>query len=278
MQRFFSLLLLLFLTLPALAQTLKFGRLNPPGSTYTTASGLNNKGIVVGSFAAPGKPLLGFYDNAATKTYATLNFPGSSSTIAMAINDKGRVAGTFQDQAGNSHGYFFQNGHYTQYDLHKGEGTGVLGINAQGDFAGFTGANGVYSGLVSIAGKATTFTVDGNATEAYSVNSHHSVVGFFVDPAFTGTHGFLRDENGKTTQIDFPGSNTTGCTDITDDGIITGFYEDAAGNVRGFIFSNGKYHSHDVQYISGINDQHAFVGSVVGKDGLTYGFLARPVQ
>ena len=278
MQRLFSLLLLLLLTLPAAAQTLKFGRLNPAGANYTTASGLNNKGIVVGSFGAPGKQLRGFSYNVATKTYTTLNFPGSLATIAMAINDQGRVAGTFLDTTGASHGFFFQNGHYTQYDLHKDEGTGVFGINAQGDFAGFSGANGAYSGLVSIGGKATTFTIDGNATEAYAVNSHHSVVGFFVDPAFTGTHGFLRDENGKVTQLDFPGSNSGGATDITDDGIITGFYEDASGNIHGYIYSNGKFHSHDVQYISGINDHHAFAGSLIGKDGLTYGFLARPVQ
>jgi probable HAF family extracellular repeat protein len=278
MQRFLSLVILLLLALAASAQTLKFGRLSPPGANYTTASGLNNKGIVVGSFGAPGKQLRGFSYNVASKTYTTINFPGSLSTIAMGVNDRGRVAGTFQDTAGVSHGYFFQNGHYTQYDLHKGEGTGVLGIDANGDFAGFSGANGAYSGLVSIGGKATTFTVDGNATEAYAVNSHHSVVGFFVDPAFTGTHGFLRDEKGNVTQIDFPGSTTTGCTDITDGGIITGFYEDAAGNAHGFILSGGKYHSHDVQYISGINDHHAFAGSVIGKDGLTYGFLARPVQ
>src|ERR1022692_1410172 len=63
------LLFLLTLTLPhAQAQKFTFNRLNPPGSTYSFAFGLNNNGKVVGSFVNANNVYEGFiYDGATYK-------------------------------------------------------------------------------------------------------------------------------------------------------------------------------------------------------------------
>lgn len=261
----------------AQAQDMKVGRLNPPASVYTTASGLNNRGTIVGSFGAPGKQLQGFRYSIGKKAYKAINYPGATYTIAMAVNDNNVIVGEYSDSGGLNHGYFLQGSTFTQYDVDK-TGTGIFGINNAGDFVGSVGANGNYQGFLNVGGKVTTFTVDGNPTEAYGINSADSVVGYFVDPQFTGTHGFVRDASGKVTQIDPPGSNTAGCTGITDSGVITGFYEDGSGAVHGFILANGKYRKTGFQYVARMNQAGAFVGSVIGKDGLTYGFEAHPTR
>src|SRR5205807_7907780 len=105
---------------------------------------------------------------------------------------------------------------FTQYDVAGSSGTSVQGINNAGDFAGTVGSNGFYQGYVSIGGTVTTFSFDGLPTEAYGINSSNSSVGFFVNKQLNGTHGFLRDAAGTITQIDFPGSISSGCTGIND--------------------------------------------------------------
>lgn len=255
------------------AQGFKATRLNPPGSSYTTAEGVNTQGIVVGAFTKPGGTLQGFSYDSSAKTYKTFTYPGALNTIPLGVNDANVISGTFVGTDGLNHGFFLINGSFSQFDLGSGVNTAVYGVNNAGNFVGSTGFNGADSGFVSIAGKVTKFTFGGNVTETYGIDNSNNVVGFFVDPQFIGTHGFLRDANGKLTQIDFPGADSTGCTGINDAGVITGFYVDSSGT-HGFRLMNGTYKSSVFGYISGINQNGDFVGSFTAKDQNTHGFLA----
>ena len=252
--------------------------MNPPGSTYTTAGGLNNTGVVVGAFELPGQTLSGFTYKVASNQYHPLNVPGAVYTTALAVNDSNTIVGTFANSDGVVHGYFNHNGKFTQYDVPGSTGTTVQGINNAGDFTGTVGANGFYSGYVSIGGTVTQFQVNGLVTDAYAINSSGSVVGFFINAAATKFHGYVRDSAGNITQIDFPGSVSTACTGINDAGTITGFYEDVTSQNHGFILANGKYLASTLPYIAGVNNKSEYVGSTAGKSGQTLGFLARGKQ
>lgn len=267
-----NLLILLLTALPSLAQHVIV--LNPPGSIYTTASALNNKGITVGSFEYAGQQLQGFAYLSSNNTYKSIQYPGADYTIALGVNDSNTVSGTFANSDGVNHGFFLQNGTFRQYDVPGFSGTTIIGINKAGDFAGTVGSDGNYQGFVSVGGVISTFVVDGQPTDGYGINSSGQSVGFFVNKELTGTHGFLRDSSGETTQIDYPGSLSTACTGINDSGVITGFYVDQSANNRGFVLVGGKFQTLGAPYIAGINNQNVVVGSGNSNSGETFGFIA----
>lgn len=269
------LLLIVMLALPSLAQNGRVQVLNPPGSIYTTASGVNSNGVTVGAFEFSGQPLQGFAYLPSTNQYKRLQYPGATYTVALGVNDSNTVVGTFSNSDGIAHGFLLEQGKYRQYDVGN-SGTMIQGVNNAGDFSGTVGANGDYQGFVSIGGVVTTFTVNGLVTNAYGINSSGDTVGFLINESATAFHGFVRDSSGKTKQIDYPGSLSTACTDINDKRVITGFYEDVNNNDHGFILVNGKFKTVAAPYVAGINNRGAVVGSFVNKNGQTYGFLRLP--
>ena len=271
-----TLVLLTLTILSSSAQNVVATRINPPGGSYSTAGGLNNLGLVVGTFELPGQQLQGFSYLVSTGEYTVINAPGALYTVALGVNDSGTISGTFTTPDGIAHGFFLNGGKFSQYDISGSAGTAVHGINNAGDFAGTIGANGDYRGFLSVGGTVTSFAVNGRPTEAYGMNSANSSVGYFVNARADGFHGFLRDNTGHLTQIDYPGSTSTACTSINDAGIISGFYVDAAGANHGFILANGNYQSSKFPYIAQLNNAGAVVGSIVGKNGQTFGFLVQP--
>lgn len=261
-------------TLPSLAQSGNIQILNPPGSIYTTASGINNKGNTVGAYEQAGQNLQGYAYVPASKQYMPLKYPGAVYTIALGVNDADTIVGTFANADGVAHGFFLVNGKtFSQYDVSGTAGTVVQGINKAGDFTGTAGANGDYEGFLSVGGIVTTFKVNGLATLAYGINASNDVVGYYINAGGTATHGFLRDGAGNVTQIDYPGSLQTQCTGINDLGTITGVYTDSTGVDHGFIRVSGRYQTVKAPYVAGINNRSGVVGSVFAKSGETYGFL-----
>jgi hypothetical protein len=268
-----ALLLAGIASLPSEAQSTIIKRINPPGASYTTAAGLNNAGMVVGTFELPGQQLEGFSYLVGAGTYTTIDAPGALYTIALGVNDSGTIAGTFTTPDGIGHGFFLNGAKFTQYDLKGTTGTEVHGINNAGDFVGTGGSNGDYRGFLSVGGTVTTFAVNGRPTVAYGINLADTTVGFFINAQANAFHGFSRDSTGHYTQIDFPGSVSTACTSINDAGVITGFYVDTAGANHGFILGDGVYKTSNVPYIAQINNLGSLVGSIVGKTGQTFGII-----
>ena len=263
-------------SLYAAAQGTIVKRINPPGSSYTTAAGLNNTGLVVGTFELPGQQLQGFSYLVSSGTYTTCNAPGAAYTVALGVNDSGTISGTFTTPDGVTHGFFLNGAKFTPYDVSGSSGTAVHGINNAGDFAGTLGSNGNYRGFLSVSGKLTGFAVNGRPTEAYGINSAGTTVGYFINAQANGFHGFSRDSTGHYTQIDFPGSTSTACTSINDAGVITGFYVDTTGANHGFILSDGNYKASNLPYVAQINNLGAFVGSSLAKTGQTVGIIVQP--
>jgi probable HAF family extracellular repeat protein len=72
--------------------------LDPLGSTFTEAWGINDLGQVVGQYSSGGITH-GFL--LSDGVYTTLDVPGSTSTVAYGINDLGQISGTYQDAHGS---------------------------------------------------------------------------------------------------------------------------------------------------------------------------------
>ncbi len=280
-----SLCLILLMCLVAVArqahgQRYEFQRLNPPGSAYSFAFGLNNNSVVVGSFVDANSAYEGYvYEGG---TYKAIVFPGSVAfTQASGINDLNTVVGEFVGSDHLTHGYLLTPaGKFTQYDVAAGASTYIYRINNAGNFVGFTSFQGqTVMGFVNIGGTVTKFTFQGDYTFAYAINSKNDTVGDFITPPPTSiTHGFYRDAAGTMTQIDYPGALETVCLGINDLGEITGYYLDTNNVAHGFITKNGRFRTTSLPDIAGINNKGTLVGSYLSKNQENFGYLATPVS
>lgn len=113
-----------------LVDTIKktFTSLDVPGSTATTAWGINKSGqITVQAADAAGLVHSYLYH---AKTYKNIDVPGAQQTFAHGINNKGDIVFTTFDSAGNSHGALLHAGRYYTFDDPKSNGaTRADGIN-----------------------------------------------------------------------------------------------------------------------------------------------------
>jgi probable HAF family extracellular repeat protein len=97
--------------LPVFAQD--FQTIDPPGSTYTIAWSINDKGQIVGFYVDSNHTEHGFlYNNG---NYTTIDPPNSDQTVAWGINSQGQVVGLY-GTASAQLGFLDNNGSYTTID------------------------------------------------------------------------------------------------------------------------------------------------------------------
>jgi len=127
---------------------------------------------------------------------------------------------------------------YTKIDVPHGSRTFPRGINAHGDIlGGYVDANGVGHDFVLHNGVFSNVVYPGNAAAAArAINARGDLVGSVDEHAF-----LLHD--GKLTKFDYPGASSTIAFGINNSGDVTGLYTTAAGEGRGFILREGKFHT-----------------------------------
>jgi uncharacterized membrane protein len=84
-----------------------FTMLEFPGCVFTQALGLNNDGMVVGSYVDGAGVTHGFLHDVATGLYQSISDPnavGPAGTVINGINDNGQFVGFFTDANGNTDG------------------------------------------------------------------------------------------------------------------------------------------------------------------------------
>jgi uncharacterized membrane protein len=215
-----------------------------PGTTVTLVFGLNDHGDLVGADnSIPGRHA--FLVN--THHYVSLDVSGVLGThisFARGVNDPGDVVGGYLDDDGNEHGFLLKKDTLTTIDV-------------------------PYAGSVG--------------TQLNAINNSGIIIGTWVDSAFT-VHGFVY-EKGNFADLDYPGALDTYPIGINSRGDIVGNWDTDQSTVgHGFWFSKGKMVSFDDPNAvpegtaaNGINDRGHIVGSYIGQDGNSHGFLAEGI-
>jgi hypothetical protein len=80
----------------------KFTAVNVPGAIYTTASGINDSGTIVGRYG-DGTGGHGFVDD--NGTFTTVDVPGATYSTASGINDSGTIVGNYYDSRTDVYGF-----------------------------------------------------------------------------------------------------------------------------------------------------------------------------
>ncbi|MEQ1558366.1 MAG: hypothetical protein ABL933_05425 [Methyloglobulus sp.] len=173
-------------------------------NTFTFASGLNNKGQIVGTYYFWQDPAPqirhGFVKNGGS--YLTLDVPNAASTYGSSINSSGQVAGFNVDATGINHGYIYSGGAFKTFDVpgsiySSSSNPGFpypdpnLKINDKGQVSGtYTDVSGGFHGFVYSSGVVMTIDIP-NATTTFvnDINASGQLTGYYVDN--TGTHGFI---------------------------------------------------------------------------------------
>ena len=113
-----------------------FTPVSPPGTTGSTATGINDQGDVSGFTTSSTGTMVGFLLKG--KNFTTLSFPGATQTQAFGVNNHDQVVGDYVGVDGVAHGFVYSNGTYTGIDDPNGLGTTTInGINNAGDIVGF---------------------------------------------------------------------------------------------------------------------------------------------
>jgi probable HAF family extracellular repeat protein len=261
------------------AASYKYAKLNVPGSTSTSPTGINNKGEVVGYYQNK-KGVYGFLWSHGK--YTTINCPAASTgTFVYGINDNGVIVGYYGIPFHN-YGFEYINGHCKKLATFKGSTPYPTGINNAGDIVGsyFVSTN-VEHGFVLRNKKYRDISVPNSSqTIAFGINKAGDISGTYTDAA--GNHGFLR-HNGSYRTINVPGSSSkTDGAGLNDKDVVVGSYENPQKQLyQGFLDNTGKiqtlmFPGSVTTFPSAINDSDVVVGNYFHGTVNPAGFMATP--
>jgi len=258
-----------------------FTKLMVPGSTQTHATGINNAGLVVGSYKDGAGVTHGFsFDGV---TYTTIDFPGSNEHYAIGVGPLGQIVGTHGPAPeGPWHAFIKDESGYTSFDF-PGMESDARAMNSSGQIVGVYNAGGSspIHGFLKTGSTFTSIDYPGAAhTRAEGLNDAGVISGAYSDA--TGVHGFVA--LGTTyLPVNYPGASLTHPVRLNNLNEVVG-YQAQAGGTHGFVFKGSSFRGFDVD-LPGATSTFPFAnndsGRVVGAytsadcpDGC--GFLAVP--
>src|SRR5882724_11333192 len=216
-----------------------------------------------------------------TPTFKTIDFPGAASTQSWGINSRGDVVGFYTSADKSSHGFLFNEGHYTPIDFPGAAVTLLNGIDARGNIVGEYGmtVTSPHHGFVlSTGGIFTPIVYPGAAvTSAIGIAPGGEIVGFYA-LADNVNHSFVLTGD-RFTPIDFPGATATLINGISPQGDIVGGYK-VGSTLHGFLLSNGNFTSIDypaaaATIATGTNSSGDIVGRYTDANAVNHAFLLR---
>lgn len=245
-----------------------------PGATHTLASGINNRGHVVGHYYA-GWTIHGFVFR--PSGYVTIDVPGAGYTVAAGINDQGTIVGSYLDLgAGRTRVFVLGSGEFRSIDFPGAIGTWATSINNYGEIVGsFMDSAGRIHGFV-FAGAFTQLDFPGAiVTGAQGINDSGAITGTYGD-ASGSSHSFLLRHNVFST-FDVSGAEETYAANINNHNLIVGYYT-VAGRTHGFRLVRGGFTVIDkpeavLTFPAAINDRALIVGAFVDQSGTVHGYL-----
>ncbi len=127
----------------------KYTYFSAPGAQVTSASGINNGGMIVGSTSTTSlSSTQGFLYNGTS--FTIVSYPNSTSTFLTGINDAGTAAGYYYPSSGNATGFTYTDGTFTSVSLPQFRSVQILGINDLGAIYGTFVNHSAFGGFVAI--------------------------------------------------------------------------------------------------------------------------------
>jgi hypothetical protein len=246
---------------------------DPLGTQGTVASGINDTGLIVGTYTDSSFNQTAFTLSGAS--YSTVTVSGAASSVASGVNNSGQISGYFTDGSGNVHGYVQTGGTTAAYDVPTTPPTSAAvgatygsGINGAGTTVGYYLDNSSnYHGFVNSGATISGVDVTGvpgtpSGTQALGINGAGTIVGTYYNG--TVNQGFI-DVGGTFTPVAVPGATSTTVSSIDSVGDIAGSYTDGGGISHGFVDVDGTFYTVDdpngsQSWILGFNN----LGTVVG--------------
>ena len=216
--------------------------------------------------------------------FTTYDFPDSQNTHFYALGNDGRAAGHYQDSEGLYHGVIMINGELQQYDFPDAVQTFIYGISdATGVLTGnWIDASGVLRGF---SGDEIIEFPGAVETHAHFVNASGGMVGSYVD-ADGIYHPYVRTPDARFVSLDLPNAETLEyffVHGINDAGVVVsrGKRVDSVPGTFVGTFRQGLEEFKVPGSVStegwNINQDGSIVGHYESADGLTIGFVAKPV-
>jgi hypothetical protein len=252
--------------------TFTFSKANVPGAMQTGPSGINNAGVMVGGYVDKNSVSHGYILNG--KKLTTLDDPkamaGTTGPENLNPNGAISVVGVYNNSSGNTVGFLYKNGNYTDIPGPAGAVSSVAsGINDKGAIVGdYVDSNGRTHGFLLKGKKYTTLDEPAafGTTAASGINNAGWIVLWYVDQQGLVESAITKD-NGitYTPPIDVPLAVDSYASDLNSAGDVTYFWVDSGGVGRGALLHAGKYYKVNYPkaiytYAGGINDQRTLVG------------------
>jgi probable HAF family extracellular repeat protein len=168
-----------------------------PDANSTTATGINNKGWIVGIFRDASNQVHGFVNDG--QHFTQLDYPGAAQTRAHAINDANQVVGIYYDWVGLPHGFLYFRGNFMPVDFPGAVDTYPRSINNRGDIVGmYDVTQPVTHGFVLQNGQYRTLDSPfGLQADITGINDRRELVGIAWDDPFLGPYqAFSYNRNG----------------------------------------------------------------------------------
>jgi uncharacterized membrane protein len=271
---------------PANAQY-AFTTIDVPGAASTDLLGFTTR-TMVGDFADAEGNMHGWLVSAHRGEFRQFDVPGAWFTSLSAINHSGHFGGVYRDDPGHParrHGFIVVNDVLTTIDYPGSTRTSIVQMNDRGQVVGIgripsEGATTPY-GFIWKDGVFTDVSFPGAfGTGLDGINQQGDVCGFTTDEAGGLSHAMMR-VNGVFSHIEPPGAIDSIALSINDHGQVAGWYNDALGNIHGFIYSRGVFTTIDVpdslgSEVTTIDNNGLITGDYVSADGATHGFIGTP--
>jgi probable HAF family extracellular repeat protein len=260
----------------AAAPTFTFKTIQIPGAQDTSVYGVNNAGVMVGSYVDSAGQRHGFMLTGRTLT--NIDDPKGTNTYCFRINKTGEIVGDYATAHGQLQAFSYQGGTFTDISPAGSTSSQALGINDLGQINGnFVDANGVHGFILTSAGFTTQDVPGATATLGGDINNAGLATEVWIDPEGSAESSLF---DGSTyTTIDVPGAEDSSASAIDSAGDVVYSWEDASDNYHGSLRHRGMYANIDEPngtrtFVYGINDHRMIVGTYNTSNGASLGFAA----
>lgn len=277
----------------------KFQTVDDPNSNTNEVTGINQLGKIVGTFgvgSASNIPESYTSEPPYTK-FRGMNYPGAEGTVATSLSSNRIVAGYLinPNSLDGVWAFIRTNGVWALLkDRKQGDGnnavTKVLGINdseyAVGYYTNSAGVEIPFELNIITENFSNLQPPGAKSAEATGINGKENLCG--TEVLNDGSNEGFYLQSGTYYAVKYPGAVNTWAWGINFDNQIAGQYEDASGNLHGFVLTNPTagsasrvWQSVDIPSavstkITGINNHQWISGSYVDTAGHTHGFVGTP--